>query len=151
MFIIVIRLVQTRAFAVSIFLVPVSLVTIQCIVMFSLSGFLLMIFLLVFVGGLLVLLVRLTSVLSLERFTRSKPSIILIALIIRISAFILSEEHSKTSYILTWSYTQILPLWVLFLIFLVRLRFITWSFSFFKRIRRVTLRLSLIEQIFYKD
>lgn len=84
-----------------------------------------MVFLLVFVGGLLVLLVSLTSVLSLERFS-GKVSLSFAGFMLFILVFIpLHEETSFTLRAFSWFCSQQFPILLLFLIFLIRLTFIT--------------------------
>nr|YP_009346425.1 NADH dehydrogenase subunit 6 [Longidorus vineacola]AOT84236.1 NADH dehydrogenase subunit 6 [Longidorus vineacola] len=138
---------QSGSFVVSLLLIPASFFNMMAVFnIVSLSGVVLLLFVLVFVGGLLVLLVSLTSVLSLEQSSRYSGGVYFIIFSMTLSSFMefMPEINSmELSKLFNWLSSQLSVFELVFFIFLISLVLITWCFSILKSMSRVILSLSL--------
>lgn len=130
-----------RTLILRLFIVPFSFVAMFFLVpLLANSGFFVLVYVLVFIGGLLVLLVRLTSVLSLEQNSR-RTKIRVIFLFIRFSlifllGFLPIEGVFSKFKLFYWIALSSLFLEIIFIRLLITLFFISWHFRLVKRIRR---------------
>lgn len=131
---VVIILLQSRSLWVSLVLILLSLVAIyRRVNLTSYQGVVLLLYGLVFIGGLMVLLVRISSLLSYEnRFLISSFFYWVVLIIFCNSLFLKSESYFNIFLSVCFSEDFIL----VFILLLVAISNLSWQASSFKRISR---------------